>query len=118
MSEKTQSDGFQKEYFEKQISERCEVMRLVSLQITHAEMQIAQAEMQLESLKMGKDSLLRIYGEHQGELRKTVDLTKKMLNLEGEWACAIDQGKLVPPDSLTLPKKSFPTDSLEEKMEK
>ena len=82
------SEGDQKEYFEGKIAEQCQGMRLLSLKITDV-------TLQLEALRSTQTSLVNAYATQQAELKKTVDLAHKMLGLEGDWICAIDQGVLV-----------------------
>ena len=82
------SDETQKEFFQKKISEQCEVMRLMALKITDV-------TVQLRSLEDAQTNLVQAYAANQAELQKTVGMAHKMLGLEGEWICAMDKGQLI-----------------------
>lgn len=83
------SVGAAKEHFDQQISERCARVREIALRVLNIESQSALLQEEKKSL-LGESSALF------AEIRKLADMAKTVLNLEGVWFCALDEGKLMP----------------------
>lgn len=81
------SDDGQKAYFDRKIAEQCGEMRVLALRI-------ADVSLQEEALKATRLGLVQAYSNQQVELQKLVGMAKRMLGLEGDWVCIIDNGEL------------------------
>ena len=96
MSEEVEKVEVTKEYFDRQISQKCARVREISLRVLNLNLQVSDLEDQLRILNEERRELLVKSSTLFEEIRKLVDMAKTFLNLKGIWFCALDEGKMLP----------------------